>query len=177
MPDGKTLVLDACTTLTFAKVNRLDLIIDLEGFRVAIAARAHAEVKREPAVSVLARAVRLARIAVESVDLGVPREAAALALFDSMTAFRGRGEAEVLALAIERGYVIATDEPAVRDALRARAPQAPFMTSTHVLKQAVAERRLTHDDAVALFNTLDVAHGTRALLRKLGYSIEDLLRG
>lgn len=162
--------------MTFAKVNRLDLITGTHDARVVIGSRAHAEVRREPSLSVLAKAVRLQHIHVESVDLGDPREATALALYDGMPAFRGRGEAEVLALVVTRGYVLASDEVAVRDALRVCDANVSFVTSTHILKQAVLEQRISPSDAIALFHTLDIAKGTSALLRRLGLSLEELLR-
>src|SRR5689334_17800960 len=113
-----TLILDANTAVTFARVNRLDLVTGLPGYRVVIGQIAFGEVKKEPAVSILAKAVRNAALGIEAVSLTDATEAAAWAKFDGMPAFRGRGEAEVLALACTRGYVVASDEVAVCDAAK-----------------------------------------------------------
>lgn len=174
----RTLVLDACTTTTFARVDRLDLLTTIPSIRVVIGRIASTEVRKEPAKSILAKAIRSADLSVEAIDLNSETEVAALAYFDRMVAFEGRGEAEVLALALSRGYGVASDEVAVcvaaRAALPVLGPNACLMT-THLLRMAVGDGRLTLQDAVALFHRMDVAPGKLANLRRLGHTVEDLL--
>lgn len=176
-PPTRTFILDACTTTTFGRVNRLDLVTSIPATRVVIGHIACAEVSKEPAKSVLAKALKAASLAVEAIDPSVSAEAAAWAHFDAMPAFRGRGEAEVLALAVSRGYAVVTDEVAVCSAARVALShtESCFMT-THLLQMAVADGRLALSEAVTLFHSLDVAQGKLASLRRLGHSIEDLLR-
>jgi hypothetical protein len=73
------------------------LILDLERHAVAIGARASREVVRDPARSRVRAAIEAGTLPVESVDQRDSRELSALRRYDSMPAFQGRGEAEVLA--------------------------------------------------------------------------------
>ena len=112
------LILDACIVITFGSTGNLSVVTELQQHRLCIASRAVAEVIREPAASALRAAVSAGRIAVESADIENAAEQQALARFDARPAFRNRGDAEVLALAVARGYLLASDENAVRHAAR-----------------------------------------------------------
>jgi hypothetical protein len=133
-----TLVLDACVAITFGNAARLDLVTGMAGWRVAIGARARVEVARDPAAGQLRAAIEDGSLSVAAIDLGVPAEASALADFDRRPAFRGRGEAEVLALARSRGYAVGSDERAVLTAARSE-----FGARPRVLQPRASRRRAT----------------------------------
>lgn len=167
-------VLDACFAITFGKVARFDLVTGLVGHRVVIASRALTEVRRRPARAI-EEAIRASTLVVEGVDLSDASEAAALADFDRRPAFRGRGEAEVLALARTRGYVVASDEVAVLRAARDEFGPARVLHSPALLKRAVAEERISVDDAEALLHRSDVARAVEDAVARLGITVRSWL--
>jgi len=117
MPD-RPVVLDACIIITFGSEDRLDLLTEVPSRRIVVAERARDEVRRPPGSTALAAALDDGRIETEAIDLEMPEEQEALARYDKRAAFRGRGDAEVLALAAARGYVVGSDERAIRRAAR-----------------------------------------------------------
>ena len=163
-----TLVLDACTTITFARVKRLDIVAGIPGIRVVIAARALAEVKKQPAKDMIAKAIRNNLIAVASISLEDPAEAAALATYDGDHRFRETGEAEVLALAVARRYVGGSDEHIVREAAEAALGKGYALQTVNLMKIAVVDGRLTVDEAVSVFESMDVAPTYMRALARLG---------
>lgn len=170
-----TLVLDACTVITYARAGRLDLVTGLPGHRVVMAARARSEIRKEPARSRVQAAERAGLLDTLAIDMEVPAEVAALARYDARPAFRGRGEAEVLALAACRGYAIASDEAAVLNAAREDLGAERAYTSASLLRRAVRDGRISPADAAALLGTMDVARAVTAALTQLGSSVEDWL--
>ena len=170
-----TLVLDACTVITFARAGRLDVLTRAYGYRVVMAGRAHAEVRKPPSSTALAAEVEAGLVVVESVDLGDAAEAAALARYDGRPAFRGRGEAEVLTLAAARGYLIVSDEnPVLMAALTDLGP-GRALTSGAMLKLAVGQGRLSAAEAEALLPSLDVAPIIQSALTRLGMTAREWL--
>jgi hypothetical protein len=171
----RILVLDACVAVTFGNIARLDLITGIRGYQVAIGARARAEVSRDPARAEVQSAVSSGALSVAAIDLAVPAEVAALADFDRRPAFRGRGEAEVLALARTRGYAVASDERAVLTAARAEAAAGPSFSSLEFLVFAVRESRLDLASANALLGKLDIGRQIVRYLQTRRLSLQDLV--
>lgn len=175
MPAPGILVLDACVAITFGNVARLDLITGIHGYQVAIGARARVEVSRDPARAEVQSAVSSGVLSVAAIDLAVPVEVAALADFDRRPAFKGRGEAEVLALARTRGYAIASDERAVLTAARAEVVAGPAFSSLELLVFAVRESRLDLASANALLAQLDIGRRIVRYLQTHGVSLQDIV--
>lgn len=169
------LVLDACVAITFGNVARLDLVTGIRGYQVAIGARSRAEVSRDPARRLVQEAISSGALVVAGIDLAIPAEVAALADFDRRPAFKGRGEAEVLALARIRGYAVASDERAVLTAARAEAGSGPAFSSLELLVLAVRESRLDLASANALVGKLDTGRQIVRYLQNRGVSLQDLV--
>lgn len=172
---GDTLVVDACLGITFGSAGRLELLTRLGGYRVVIGARALAEIRRPPASTAIRAAVTAREITVESINLDDPGERRALADWDARTAFRGRGEAEVLALASARGYIVGSDERAVLRAARQRWGARRAASTLDVLIWAIREDRLTIAEADALLGRLDVGPGIAKQMLRLGQNLRDLV--
>lgn len=170
-----TLVADACLVITFGSAGRLDVLTQLAEHRVVIAARALAEVRRLPASAAIRAAISAGEIALESVDLDASDESRMLAHFDARAAFRGRGEAEVLALAATRGYIVGSDERAVLRVARERWGAERTAGILDVLIWAIREERLTIAEADALLRQLDVGPGIVKRMIKLGRNLRDLV--
>jgi hypothetical protein len=175
VPAPNTLVLDACVAITFGNAARLDLITGLAAYRVAIGARARAEVARDPTAGQLRAAIESGSLSVAAIDLGVPAEAAALAELDRRPAFKGRGEAEVLALARSRGYAAGSDERAVLTAARSEFGAHLAFSSLDFLVFALRENRVEPGEADGLLARLDSGPQIRRYLAAHGRSLEDLV--
>jgi predicted nucleic acid-binding protein len=170
-----TLLLDACIAITFGTADRLDLLTDLRRYRVAISPLALQEVRKPPAKDRVLRAIQRGEISVEAIDLDLERERDALADFDSRPAFRGRGEAEVLALARTRAYLVGSDERAVASVVRQELGAGRIAGTLDILVWAVREERLTGTEAERLLGQLDTGPGILKTLNRAGTTFRELL--
>lgn len=172
--DPDTLVLDACLVITFGNADALELVTGIEGYEVVIASRAIGEVRRPPASRSLRAALEERRIRSTAIDLSVAGEQDALARFDAMPAFRGRGDAEVLALAVSRGYAVGTDERAIRRVVKAELTPRHLVSTLDVLVLAVRQGRMSARKAVRLLERIDVGPAYAKRMKDAGLAFEDL---
>src|SRR5258708_11343858 len=114
-----TLIVDACQLITFGNANALTVVTSLRLHRIVVGARAAGEVTSDPASAQLRLALGNGELVSEGVDLSNAAEQAAFVTYDTRPAFRGRGDAEVLALASARGYIVGSDDRAVRSSAKA----------------------------------------------------------
>lgn len=171
----RTILLDACLAITFGNAQRLDLITDLSTHRAAIGARARREVVKPPAPEELDRAVHSGTIEVVSVDLSNADEQQALARFDGLPAFRGRGDAEVLALATTRGYLVGSDERAIRRVARQEVGRSRLVSTLDIIVLAARDGRISIREGRALLERLDVGPAYLRALNEKGLRLEDLV--
>lgn len=171
----RLVLLDACQPITFGSAGRFDLILDLERHAVAIGARASREVVRDPARSRLRTAIEAGRLPVESVDLRDSRELSALRRYDSMSAFQGRGEAEVLTIAEVRGCLVGSDDAAVLRAAVASPGIPGVVTSLDLIVWALRESRITPRQAEGLIDQLDIGPQIRKQLERARRDLADLV--
>lgn len=150
------------------------MVAQLRRHRVTIARRAASEVTRPPALDQLNNAIEHGLITVEQIDLDAGGEQEALARFDNSPRFRGRGDAEVLALAISRGWIVGSDETAVRRAAQTEIGAARVAGTLDFLRWAVIERRITTARAVALLGRVDVGSGLLHRIEASGQTPEEL---
>lgn len=169
------IVLDACTIISFGNAGRLDLIDTLQPHRVCVSARARSEVVRDPARAAMEASIAAGRLCVEAIEVENPAEQEALQTYDARPAFRGRGDAEVLALAASRGYIVASDERAMRSAvLGAWGPDRLAGTADFIV-WAVREGRLDDGDAENTLAQLDSGARVLAQLKREGRTIHHLI--
>lgn len=169
------LILDACLLITFGNVGRLSLITELRDRALLTTDRVRNEVLLPPASTALADAIRRGSIGTVAINLDVEQELTALATFDAMPGFRGRGEGEVLALAEVHGYVVGSDEIAVRRTAAMRFGAGRVATSLDILVYAMREGRLDLLEADALLDELDVGPGIRRTLTARGVTLAQLV--
>jgi len=172
---GTTIIVDACTIITFGNVGRLDVVDGLRAHRVVTGIRSRDEVRRDPAKQQVLDSISAGRIIVEQIDLTSSAEQDSLRDFDARPAFRNRGDAEVLALAERRGYVVASDDGAVSRIVRDRFGQDRLAGALDLLVWAVRENRIELQDAKALLATLDLGPQVLLRLQKAGKALDDLL--
>jgi predicted nucleic acid-binding protein len=168
-------VIDACLAITFGNVGRLEVLTQLVRHRVVISARALAEIRRPPASGAIQAAIAAQEITIEAVDLNDPGERQALANFDQRPAFRGRGEAEVLAIAATRGYIVGSDERPVLSAARQQWGAERTASTLDILIWAIREQRLTLPEAETLLARLDVGPGIKKQMSNRGKNLSDLI--
>ena len=149
----------------------------LRRHRVTISRRAAAEVTRPPALDQLNSAIEHGLITVEQIDLDAGGEQEALARFDNSPRFRGRGDAEVLALAVSRDWILGSDETAVRRAAQTEIGAARVAGTLDFLRWAVIERRITTAQAAALLGRVDVGSGLVHRIEATGRTPEELFDG
>jgi predicted nucleic acid-binding protein len=171
----ETLLLDACLAITFGTADRLALLTELQRYRVAIPPHALGEVRRPPASDRLRQAIQEGHISVESLNLDLVEERDALAQFDARPAFRGRGEAEVLALAQIRGYLVGSDERAVASVVREEFGAGRIAGTLDILIWAVREQRLGAAEAEHLLRHLDTGLGILKALKRSGTRLQHLI--
>jgi predicted nucleic acid-binding protein len=167
-------IADACFLITFGNAGALGVVTSLQAHRILVSARSLGEVTKAPAHTALHAALAAGTIAVESIDLEDAAEQGALARFDARIAFRNRGDAEVLALAVSRGYIVASDDRAVRSAAIAEVGATRLAGTVDFLKWAVSEGRLEKAQALTLLGTLDVGAGIIVQVAARGQVLDDL---
>jgi predicted nucleic acid-binding protein len=169
------IVLDACTIISFGNAGRLDLVDALRLERVCVSVRAQSEVVRGTARASMEASIAAGRLGVEAIDVENPAEQEALQLYDARPAFRGRGDAEVLALAATRGYIVASDERAIRSAVLAAWGPHRLAGTADFIVWAVREGRLLIDHAESTLAQLDSGPRILAQLRREGRELKDLV--
>jgi len=132
-------------------------------------------VTRPPGSDALREALADDLIRSASIDLSVADEQEALARFDAMPAFRGRGDAEVLALAVTRNHAVGTDERAIHRVVRAELTPRHLVSTLDVLVIAIREGRMSADAASRLLNDLDVGPTYTERLKTAGLTLGDLV--
>lgn len=171
------IVIDACLTITFGNVQALDMLTGLRRCRLTIAQRAAAEVTRDPAANQLSGALAAESISIATIDLDASKEQEALARFDATPQFRGRGDAEVLALAVSRRWIVGSDDAAVRRAAIGELGETRVAGTLDFLRWAVVEGRCTTSEAVTLLGRLDVGDGLLGRIAAAGTTPEAILTG
>jgi hypothetical protein len=161
--------------ITFGSAGHLQLVLDAELVSPAIGARAMREVAREPARTAVHEAVKAGRLQIQAIDLTKGDEVKALARFDADPAFRGRGDAEVLALAEQRGYLVGTDDRAIRTAAMKAIGAARLVSTLDVLVWARRQSRLSAAQAKKILRQLDIGSEIERQLQRAGIGIEDLV--
>jgi len=171
-----TVVLDACLAITFGNARALGVVTEMAAHHVVLAGRAHGEVLRPPASEEVGQAIQSGTLRLACVDPEIEAEQEALVRFDGASRFHGRGEAEVLALAASRGWIVGSDEIAVRRFVRDTLGPDRIAGTMDILRWAVREERMTVGDAVSLLDRLDVGPSLVRQIRASGHEPEDLLR-
>ena len=173
--NGGTVVIDACLAITFGSAGALDVVSKLSLHHVAMAKRAFGEILKQPTLGVLQAAVTSGSIVIESIDLSNSAEQDALVRFDARPAFKNRGEAEVLALAVSRGYIVGSDERPVRTSALKELGVHRVATTLDFLVWAIREGRLTLVQAESLVQALDVGPQLVKALAASGKVLKDLI--
>ena len=96
-------VADACVLINLMQVSRLDLCARLPGLELVVPEHVREEVVRQRAL--LDDAISRGVVRIEAIT-----DVSAFTLFARLTERLGRGEAACLAMAVEKGWLVASDE-------------------------------------------------------------------
>lgn len=169
------LLLDACMIITFGNAVRLDLIDGLQAHPVGVSTRVRGEVSRDPARGQMEASIAAGRLTNVEIDLENAGEVEALARYDGRMAFQNRGDAEVLALAACRGYLVASDERAVRSVVVSERGSGGVAGTLDFVRWAVVEGRLAIGDADSILRRLDSGPQILAQIAARGQRLSDLI--
>jgi predicted nucleic acid-binding protein len=169
------IVLDACMIISFGNAGLLHLIDTLRVDEVCVSARARSEVVRDPARAAMEASIAASRLRVEAIDMENPAEQELIQEYDARPAYRGRGDAEVLALAASRAYIVASDERAIQSAVLAAWGPHRLAGTADFIVWAVREKRLLIEEAERALTELDSGARILTLLRREGRQLRDLV--
>jgi len=172
-----TIILDACLVITFGNAEVLSIITELSKHDLSIPKTVVSEVQRPPAKLHLRQALDSGAITEVQIDLSLPLEQDALLKYSRSMRFYGKGEAEALALAASRHWVVGSDELAVRRLAEQEFGQARVAGTLDFLIWSVQEERLTLNDAVGLLPRLDIGASLLNRIAQAGQTAEGLLGG
>jgi len=168
------LFLDACILITVGSEDVLELATRNPRFRTCAGPRTLSEVKRSPGVDTVREALAYGHVQRMELDLEDPRQARELARFDAMPAFKGRGDAEALALASSHDGLVASDDRGVRIAAARQFGVGRLVGTLDPLVWGVRDGRLTVAAAETLLAGLEVGAGFLAQMARAGTSVGTL---
>lgn len=171
----RTIVVDACLLITFGNAGKLALLSSTADRRIVVPPRSAAEVAKPPASLALQQALRENSIGLEAINVEEVAAQRAFLRFNTMPAFRDRGEAEVLALADSRTWMLGSDDEAVRRVAARQFGRDRLTGSLDFLVWAVREKRLTLRDARELLDQLDVGVELQRRMAAAGVTLERLV--
>lgn len=145
--DGRGLVIsDTCILINFLRVGRLDLLCRHKSYRIVITEHIRAEITDAQQAEEIEAAIAAGEIEEITVT-----DVAELALFAALSAVLGRGEAAALAVAVNRNWVIATDEGRrTRREIENRLGKGHLITTPGLLLKSIQNGDLTVAEADAI---------------------------
>lgn len=151
-------VADASLLLSLGEASALHLLWDDPDRTWHITPIARSEVKSDPTRSELARAILNGRLATTELDTDSDPE---LRLFARWSDLVDPGEAEAIAVAVSRGWVVGLEDLFAQRCVTAEAGAAHWVNAATLLLTAVNEGRKSIAEADAIFLRLDCYGGYR----------------
>lgn len=165
---ARIIVADASVLINLMHVARLALCACLPGFELVVPDHVREEISRPEQSAALTACVERGIIQIEEIT-----DIAAIAVFAELTVHLGRGEAACLAIAVEKGWMVASDEKGrFRREAKERIGQDRLLGTADLLVLAIQAGRLT----------IEEADGDKAALEERSFkmdfaSFRDLVRG
>lgn len=143
MTPTRIVVADACVLINLMHVERLDLCACLPGFKIIVPEHVREEISYPAERASLDDALARGVIRVETVN-----DVASIALFAELTEYLGRGESACLVIAVEKGWMVASDEKRrFRREAMARIGQGRLLGTPDLLMLAIQAGLLTVEEA------------------------------
>lgn len=163
-------VADASLLLSLGEASALQLLWEDPGRIWHVTPIARSEVKKDPTRSELSRAILSGRLAAAELDTDSEEEGRLFAHWSDLV---DAGEAEAIAVALARGWVVGLEDLFAQRCVTREAGEAHWLNAATLLLSAARSRRMSMADADAIFVRLDCYSG----YRKRGIrSLRDLTR-
>jgi predicted nucleic acid-binding protein len=153
---GKTVILDACCTLNLAATGQIAEILERLPYRFCIGRRARGEAQwlripgeEEREQVDLEPLLQLSLLVIE--ELHDPAEEALFVQFSEQLA---DGEAEAAALAIRRGYILATDDRKARRVVTAGGHPVQLISTLELVREWQDEAGVPEEDMANLLRRI-----------------------
>jgi predicted nucleic acid-binding protein len=151
-------VVDASLLLSLGEASALHLLWDDPGRIWHVTPIARIEVQRDPTRSELSRAILSGRLATAELDTDSEEE---LRLFAHWSDLVDAGEAEAIAVALARGWVVGLEDLFAQRCVTREAGEAHWVNAAGLLLTATRGGRMSMADADAVFLRLDCYSGYR----------------
>lgn len=158
--DGGGGVADASLLLSLGEASALHVLWDDPDRTWYVTPVARSEVKSDPTRSELSRAILSGRLATAELDTDSDHE---LRLFARWSDLVDAGEAEAIAVALGRGWVVGLEDLFAQRRVTDAAGAAHWVNAATLLVNAVNHGRMSAADADAIFVRLDCYSGYRKL--------------
>ncbi len=146
--------MDTSSLLNFVLTGTLDLLLSLTGYSIRIPPRVYAEIEPGGGREEILPAIERGRLVVEVLTDAEVRQSEDL---QTATA-RGSldpGEAQVVAVAISRGWRALVDDHAAQRVLNVQLGSGSWLTTPAIIVEAIRQGRLTVEQADALRQAMD----------------------
>lgn len=151
-------VADASLLLSLGAASALHLLWNDPDRAWHVTPMARDEVRSEPTRSELSRALLTGRLAIAGLDADSGTE---LQLFAHWSSLVHAGEAEAIAIALSRGWVVGLEDLSAQRKVTRAAGAEHWINSATLLVTAVRQGRMTIAEADAAFGQLDCYGGYR----------------
>lgn len=168
---GEPVIVDSSTLLNFILPGSLDLLLTLPGYSFRIPPRVYAGIEPERGREALLPEIEQGRIQVEILTDEEMEMSEAL---QAATREGGLdpGEAQVVAIAVSRGWRALVDDKAAQRILRSKRGEGSWTTTPVIIVEGIKQGRLTVGEADALREAMDA----KASFRMKGFkSFRELL--
>lgn len=151
-------VADASLLLSLGEASALHLLWENPGPIWHVTPIARGEVKKDPTQSELSRAILSGRLATTELDTDSEEETRLFAHWSDLV---DAGEAEAIAVALARGWVVGLEDLFAQRCVTREASETRWVNSATLLLAAVRCGRMSMADADAVFARLDCYSGYR----------------
>jgi hypothetical protein len=151
-------VADASLLLSLGEATALHLLWEDPGLTWHVTPIARGEVRRDPTRSELSRAILAGRLAATELDADSEEE---LRLFAHWSDVVDAGEAEAIAVALARGWVVGLEDLFAQRRVTREAGKVHWLNAAGLLLRATLAGRMSIADADAVFVRLDCYGGYR----------------
>lgn len=146
-------VLDTSLVLAFGKAGHVAVLTSAPGFALYITPRVQEEVRSPETRTPIRQAVLEGRIGIVEIDSDDENAMKLLAQWSSLVDY---GEAETIAVALSRTWLVGTEDLAAQRQLNRRVGAGRWINAATVLLDCVAQGGLAMPDAESVFRSLDV---------------------
>lgn len=151
---GEPVTVDSSSLLNFVLTGSLDLLLGLSGYSFRIPPRVYAEMEPGRGREAVLKAIEAGRLSVEPLTDDEMAKSEALQEATAKGSLDA-GEAQVVAIAIGRGWRALVDDRAAQRFLKSQRGEGSWLTTPEIIVEAIRQGRLTVDQADALRGAMD----------------------